>query len=187
MVGEWESRNANRPDAAAGLLCVVLIASSRSRSAGCRSRFRRAPARWWRGLLFGWWHARYPGRANANAPVVATQIMWDPRLAAFCALVGLTAGPQALAALATDGPTILVAGVVVTLVPLIVGLGVGHFLLGINSVALVGALAGAHTQDPAMLSASDLAESPAPALGFTVPYAIGNILLTNLGPVVALS
>nr|WP_179213837.1 hypothetical protein [Rhizobium sullae] len=82
----------------------------------------------WRGLLFGWWHARYPGRANA--PVAATQIMWDPRLATFCALVGLTAGPQALAALATDGPTILVAGVVVTLVPPIAGLGVGHFLLG---------------------------------------------------------
>lgn len=33
-----------------------------------------------------------------------------------------------------------------------------------------------------MLAASDVAESPAPALGFTVPYAIGNILLTILAP-----
>ena len=48
----------------------------------------------------------------------------------------------------------------------------------------MGALAGAQTQDAAMLAASDVAESPAPALGFTVPYAIGNILLTILGPAV---
>lgn len=67
---------------------------------------------------------------------------------------------------------------------LIVGLLVGHFVLKVDPVLLMGALAGAQTQDAAMLAASDAAESATPALGFTVPYAIGNILLTILGPAV---
>ncbi|MBN8941101.1 MAG: transporter [Rhizobiales bacterium] len=134
------------------------------------------------GLVFGWWHARRP--ADAHVPPDATQIMWDFGLASFCALVGLTAGPQAAPALAAAGPTILVAGIIVTLLPQLVGLYVGHSLLHIHPVLLVGALAGAQTQDAAMLAACDLAESPAPTLGFTVPYAIGNIVLTVLGPAV---
>ncbi|WP_252721193.1 hypothetical protein, partial [Acinetobacter nosocomialis] len=56
--------------------------------------------------------------------------------------------------------------------------------LRIHPVLLVGALAGAQTQDAAMLAACALAESPAPTLGFTVPYAIGNIVLTVLGPAI---
>lgn len=35
-----------------------------------------------------------------------------------------------------------------------------------------------------MPAASDAAESSAPAPGFTVAYAIGNILLTIMGPVI---
>jgi putative transport protein len=181
-----ESNRADIAFLAAGLLCGVLIGLLSVTIGGLPIALSAGGGALVAGLLFGWWHARYPGRVNV--PAAATQIMWDLGLAAFCALVGLTAGPQAVAALATDGPTILVAGVVVTLVPQIVGLCVGHFLLGINPAVLVGALAGAQTQDAAMLAASDAAESPVPALGFTVPYAIGNILLTILGPaVVALS
>jgi len=134
------------------------------------------------GLAFGWWHARRPG--HAHVPPAATQVMWDFGLASFCALVGLTAGPQAAAALGAAGLTILLAGIIVTLLPQLVGLYVGHYLLRIHPVLLVGALAGAQTQDAAMLAACDLAESPAPTLGFTVPYAIGNIVLTVLGPAI---
>ncbi|MDX3927163.1 MAG: TrkA C-terminal domain-containing protein [Shinella sp.] len=179
----------NRTDIAflaAGLLSGVLIGLVSVTIGGLPITLSAGGGALVAGLLFGWWHARNPG--GTNVPIQATQIMWDLGLAAFCALVGLTAGPQAVAALATDGPAILLAGMAVTLVPQIIGLCVGHFLLGINPAILVGALAGAQTQDAAMLAASDVAESPTPALGFTVPYAIGNILLTILGPaVVALS
>ncbi|MBT2748625.1 MULTISPECIES: hypothetical protein [unclassified Lysobacter] len=171
---------------AAGLLSGVLIGLITITIGGLPITLAAGGGALMAGLLFGGWHARHPDRANV--PVAATQIMWDLGLATFCALVGLTAGPQAMAALAADGVTILVAGLLVTLVPQIAGLCVGHFLLRINPAVLFGALAGAQTQDAAMLAASDAAESPVPALGFTVPYAIGNILLTILGPaVVALS
>jgi putative transport protein len=35
-----------------------------------------------------------------------------------------------------------------------------------------------------MLAASEVAESATPVLGFTVPYAIANVLLTLLGPII---
>lgn len=183
------ANNNNRSDVAflaAGLFVGVLIGLLTLTIAGLPITLSAGGGALVAGLIFGWWHARRPERSNV--PVAATQIMWDFGLASFCALVGLTAGPQAASAMGSQGIPLLLAGAAVTLVPQIVGLLVGHFVLKINPVLLMGALAGAQTQDAAMLAASDVAESPAPALGFTVPYAIGNILLTILGPgVVALT
>lgn len=167
---------------AAGLFCGALIGLATLTVDGLPITLSTGGGALVAGLLFGWWHARHPERHNV--PVAATQIMWDFGLATFCALVGLTAGPQAVAALAADGVRLLVAGVFVTLIPQLVGLLVGHFVLKVEPILLFGALAGAQTQDAAMLAASDVAESSAPALGFTVPYAIGNILLTIMGPVI---
>lgn len=168
---------------AAGLLCGVLIGLINLTARGLPITLSAGGGALVAGLLFGWWHARRP---RTNVPQPATQIMWDFGLAAFCALVGLTAGPQALSALQAEGLTLLAAGVIVTLTPQLVGLLVGRFVLKINPVLLVGALAGAQTQDAAMLAASDVAQSPTPALGFTVPYAIGNILLTMIGPAIVI-
>jgi len=167
---------------AAGLVCGVLIGLLSIKVAGLPLTLSAGGGALVAGLVFGWWHARRP--AASNVPVAATQLMWDFGLAAFCALVGLTAGPQAVSALAAGGATLVPAAIIVTLLPQLIGLGVGYFLLKVNPVLLFGALAGSQTQDAAMLAACDVAESPAPALGFTVPYAIGNILLTILGPAV---
>lgn len=167
---------------AAGLFCGALIGLATLMVNGLPITLSAGGGALVAGLVFGWWHSRHPERSNV--PLAATQIMWDFGLATFCALVGLTAGPQAVAALAANGALLLGAGVVVTLVPQLVGLLVGHYLLKVDPVLLFGALAGAQTQDAAMLAASDVAESSAPALGFTVPYAIGNILLTIMGPII---
>ncbi len=164
-----------------GLLCGVLIGLLTLTVKGLPITLSAGGGSLLAGLLFGWWQARRP---RSNVPQAATQIMWDFGLAAFCALVGLTAGPQAIAALTTGGLTLLAAGAFVTLLPQVVGLLVGRFVLRIDPLLLFGALAGAQTQDAAMLAACDVAESPAPAIGFTVPYAIGNILLTLLGPII---
>jgi putative transport protein len=48
---------------------------------------------------------------------------------------------------------------------------------------VLGACAGAGTITAALRAVQDEAKSSVPALGYTVPYAIGNILLTAWGPV----
>jgi putative transport protein len=53
-----------------------------------------------------------------------------------------------------------------------------------NPVILCGACAGAGTVTAALRAIQDEAESKLPVLGYTVPYAIGNIILTAWGPVI---
>ncbi len=60
----------------------------------------------------------------------------------------------------------------------------GHYLLKINPVILLGAQSGAGTTTAGLKAIQDAAESKLPVLGYTVPYALGNILLTAWGPVI---
>jgi hypothetical protein len=56
--------------------------------------------------------------------------------------------------------------------------------LKMNPLILLGACSGAGTITAALQAIKDEAHSKLPALGYTVPYAIGNILLTAWGPVI---
>jgi putative transport protein len=53
-----------------------------------------------------------------------------------------------------------------------------------NPVVVCGALAGAMTVDAAVSRACDVAPSQTPVLGVAVPYAIANVFLTVLGPII---
>ena len=79
---------------------------------------------------------------------------------------------------------LLGVGVVVTLTPLIVGTLFAHRVLRMNPVIICGALAGAMTVDAAVTGACEVAESQTPVLGVAVPYAIANVVLTVLGPII---
>src|SRR5205814_4276644 len=59
----------------------------------------------------------------------------------------------------------------------------GRYVLKMNPVIVLGACSGAGTITAALRAIQEEAESVLPALGYTVPYAIGNIVLTAWGPV----
>jgi len=61
---------------------------------------------------------------------------------------------------------------------------VGRYLLKMNPVILLGACSGAGTVTAALRALQEESQSKLPALGYTVPYAVGNILLTAWGPVI---
>jgi putative transport protein len=82
------------------------------------------------------------------------------------------------------GPSLLLAGVLVALVPHALGILVGRFVLKMDPVILLGAESGAGTATAALKAIQDAAGSKLPVLGYTVPYALGNILLTAWGPVI---
>jgi putative transport protein len=64
----------------------------------------------------------------------------------------------------------------------------GRCVLKMNPVILLGASAsaGAGTVTAALRATQDEAGSKLRVLGYTVPYAIGNILLTAWGPVIVI-
>jgi putative transport protein len=107
-------------------------------------------------------------------------------LAGFVAITGLHAGPVFLSALAEMGLSLFVAGIICTCVPPTVGLFFGYYILRMNPVLLLGAIPGAQTMTAAMVAVQDQAKSRTPVLGFTVPYALGNIILTTWGTVIVL-
>ena len=102
----------------------------------------------------------------------------------FIACVGLSAGPKALHAIQTTGGAIFFAGAILSLVPHITGIIFGKWVLRLNPVLLFGALTGAGTVTPALNALKEEADSSAPALGYSVPYAFGNVLLTIWGTVI---
>jgi putative transport protein len=134
------------------------------------------------GLVFGWLRSTYPvlGRISEGGLWIFDTL----GLCVFIGVVGLGAGPSFVSSLRATGPSLLVAGLVVAIVPHTLGLLFGRYVLKMNPVVLLGAEAGSGTSTAALRAIQDAAESKLPVLGYTVPYAVGNILLTAWGPVV---
>jgi putative transport protein len=134
------------------------------------------------GLVCGWLRSRHP--TVGNFPPAAQQTLSDLGLGGFIAAIGLVNGPAALAAIQAHGVMLLSMGVVVTIVPLTVATMVAHRILRMNPIIICGGLAGAMTVDAAITGCCERADSQTPVLGVAVPYAVGNVLLTVLGPVI---
>ncbi|HVQ31790.1 MAG TPA: aspartate-alanine antiporter [Vicinamibacteria bacterium] len=136
------------------------------------------------GLVFGWLRSVRP--TFGRIPEPALWVFDTLGLAVFIGVVGLSAGPSFVSGLRTTGPSLLVVGFLVALLPHMAALLFGRFVLKMNPLILLGACAGAGTVTAALRAIQDEAGSKAPVLGYTVPYAIGNILLTAWGPVIVM-
>jgi len=134
------------------------------------------------GLFLGWLRSRRP--TFGKIPDAALWIFDTVGLALFIGAVGISAGPGFINGLRETGFAILGVGIIVSILPHIIGLLVGFYLLKINPVILLGAQAGAGTNTTALKALQDRTGSKMPAIGYTVPYALGNIILTAWGPVI---
>ena len=136
------------------------------------------------GLVFGWLRSVRP--TFGRIPEPALWVFDTIGLAVFIGCVGLSAGPSFVAGLRETGPSLLVVSLVVALVPHATAVLFGRHVLKMNPVLLLGACSGAGTATAALRAVQDEAGSKLPVLGYTVPYAIGNILLTAWGPVIVM-
>lgn len=136
------------------------------------------------GLVFGWLRSVRP--TFGRIPEPALWVFDTIGLAVFIGVVGLGAGPTFVSGLRETGPSLLLVGFLVAVTPHVVALLFGHYVLKMNPLILLGACAGAGTVTAALRAVQDEAGSKLPVLGYTVPYAIGNILLTAWGPVIVL-
>jgi putative transport protein len=134
------------------------------------------------GLVFGWLRSVRP--TFGRIPEPALWVFDTIGLAVFIGVVGLNAGPTFVSGLRETGPGLLVVGFFVCATPHLVAVLFGRYVLGMHPVILLGACAGAGTATAALRGVQDEAHSRLPVLGYTVPYAIGNILLTAWGPVI---
>src|SRR5688572_21239405 len=134
------------------------------------------------GLVFGWLRSMFP--VFGRIPEAAMWVFDMVGLSVFIGVVGLSAGPSFIAGLQESGVSLVFVGFVAALLPHAVAILFGRYVLKMNPVILLGACAGAGTMTAALRAIQDEAQSKLPALGYTVPYAVGNIILTAWGPVI---
>lgn len=134
------------------------------------------------GLVFGWLRAVYP--TFGRIPEPAMWVFDTVGLSTFIGIVGLSAGPSFISGLQKSGVSLLFVGLVVAILPHITAMLFGRFVLRMNPLILLGACCGAGTITAALKAVQEESQSKLPALGYTVPYAVGNIILTAWGPVI---
>ncbi len=133
-------------------------------------------------LVIGWYNSRHP--EIGALPPAAQWAFSEFGLTAFGAVVGLLAGPAAFAAMKEQGLALLLSGAVVTILPPLVALYFGRYVLRLHPMILFGALAGAQTEAASMNKIIEQSGSNTPVIGFTVCYAISNVLLAVCGPII---
>lgn len=135
------------------------------------------------GLVFGWIRSR--NELHGNMPLAASQLLRDLGLAGFVAAVGLQSGLQAIQTIKESGLSLFLIGVVVTIVPLILTMLFGRYILKYNNVAVfAGALSGSRSANPAFGEVLDKAGNSIPTVPFAITYALANVFLTLLGPLI---
>jgi putative transport protein len=134
------------------------------------------------GLVFGWLRSVFP--AFGRIPEAAMWVFDAVGLSVFIGVVGLSAGPTFVAGLQKSGISLVFVGLVAAVLPHAVAILFGRFVLRMNPLIILGACSGAGTNTASLRAIQDEAQSKLPALGYTVPYAVGNILLTAWGPVI---
>jgi len=136
------------------------------------------------GIMLGFLRANHP--TFGYIPQGALTMVKEFGLMVFMAGVGLSAGSGLSHNMGDTGLLMLAAGLVVSLLPVIISFIFGAWVLKMNRALLFGAIMGARTCAPAMEIISDTARSNIPALGYAGTYAIANVLLTLAGTFIVL-
>lgn len=134
------------------------------------------------GLLVGYLHSLRP--LFARIPDGAVSFMTSLGLAAFVAMIGLGAGPHFVDGVREAGWGLFFGGMVVTMMPLIVGLFFGRYVLKLEPLLLLGGIAGAQTMTAALAAVQERSGSSVAVLGYSGTVAIAHILLTTWGTVI---
>ena len=136
------------------------------------------------GIMLGFLRANHP--TFGYIPQGALNMVKEFGLMVFMAGVGLSAGAGINNGLGAVGGQMLAAGLIVSLVPVVICFLFGAYVLRMNRAMLFGAMMGARTCAPAMEIISDTARSNIPALGYAGTYAIANVLLTLAGTLIVI-
>jgi putative transport protein len=136
------------------------------------------------GIMVG--YARSLRPVFGRVPDGAVKFMQSFGLAGFVAMVGIGAGPHFVEGVRQAGLSVLLGGMVVTLMPLIVGLYFGRYVLRINPLLLLGALSGAQTFTPGLAAVQEKSGSSIAVLGYSGAVPVGHVFLTMFGTVIVL-
>jgi putative transport protein len=119
-------------------------------------------------------------RSFGQIPGPALWVFNNVGLNGFIAVVGLNAATGFVSGLEHYGLTLFIAGMIVTIVPLVAGLLLGKFVFKFHPIILLGACAGARSTTAALGALQEASRSSMPAVGYTIGYAVSRIVMAVL-------
>ena len=136
------------------------------------------------GLFIGYLRSLFPviGRMSDGARWIFTEL----GLLLFMAGVGLRGGSGLVETFLESGLSLLLAGITITLVPLIIAFAYGIKIAKMNPLMLLGAIVGAMTSGGALNVINSQSKSTIAGIGYTGSYAFANVLLTIAGALIVL-
>jgi putative transport protein len=137
------------------------------------------------GLLIGFLRSVWP--VFGRVPSAARWVFMELGLLMFMAGVGINAGGGIVEIFQSAGGKLIGAGIMVTLIPVLVGYFFSRKILKLNPAEALGGVTGAMTSGAALSVVNAAAESDAPSLGYTGAYAFANVILTLAGTLIMLT
>jgi putative transport protein len=136
------------------------------------------------GIFVGWLRTVKP--QIGNVPQATLWFMNSVGLNVFIAVVGLSSGPTFIAGLKEAGFGIFFWGLFATGMPMLLAPLIGKYIFRFDDAINLGCCGGARTSTASVAMVGEVAKSDVPMLGYTVPYAVSNTLLTLWGLVIVL-
>ena len=124
----------------------------------------------------------------------ASLMMRELGISLFLASVGLAAGQGFVAAMTDgNGPLYVALGLLITLIPLLIVGTIARRIFNVNYHSIVGLMAGATTDPPALAYAATLSEKNSSAVAYSTVYPLamflriltGQLILVVLWPFVS--
>lgn len=134
------------------------------------------------GIICG--YLRSTMRTFGHIPGPAIWVFNNVGLNGFIACIGLNAALGFVGGIQHYGLTLFLAGTLVTIVPLIVGLLLGHFVFKFHPGIMLGACAGARSTTAALGALQEAAKSNVPVVGYATGYAVSRLVMALLTIVV---
>lgn len=134
------------------------------------------------GVLLSW--GRQFSGISANVPRAARQLVRDLGVLLFVGETGIAAGQALIAGLEFSVWRVAVAGIIVTIFPVVAALILGKLLFKMRAVDVWGSLCGGMTSSAALNAVKRAADSNEPAVSYAAAFAVASILVTVAGQVV---
>lgn len=136
------------------------------------------------GIIAGWLRSFHP--AMGSVPASTLWFMNSVGLNVFIAVVGISAGPTFVQGLKDAGFLLFFLGLFSTSVPMLLAPLIGKYVFKFDPAINLGCCGGSRTSTASVAMVADVAKSNVPMLGYTVPYAVSNTLLTLWGLAIVL-
>lgn len=107
----------------------------------------------------------------------ANQLLRQLGLILFLAGVGTSAGATVVSTFQENGANLFIAGMLITLVPMIIATLAARYIMKINVLDLMGVLTGGMTSTPGLAAADSMTDTNIPSVAYAAVYPVAMVFL----------